>query len=84
MIAVVVFVLVVLSMLAAVYRARRGPDPADRALAADLVFYGFVALVVLIGTIRGDDVAFTIAVVATLVGFLATLSLARLVTGGKR
>lgn len=84
MIAFGVLVVVVVSMLAAVYRARRGPDSADRALAADLVFYGFVAMVVLIGTMRSDDVAFTIAVVATLVGFLATLSLARLVTGGKR
>lgn len=84
MIAFGVLVVVILSMLAAVYRARRGPDPADRALGADLIFYGFVAMVVLIGTVRGDGAAFIIAVVATLVGFLATLSLARLVTGGKR
>lgn len=84
MTAFAVLVVVVVSMLAAVYRARRGPGPADRALAADLVFYGFVAMVVLIGTLRDDGVTFTIAVVATLVGFLATLSLARLVTGGKR
>ncbi|WP_152192798.1 monovalent cation/H+ antiporter complex subunit F [Georgenia satyanarayanai] len=84
MIAFGVLIVVVLSMLAAVYRARRGPDSADRALSADLVFYGFVAMVVLVGTMRDDDAAFTIAVIATLVGFLATLSLARLVTGGKR
>lgn len=73
-----------LSMVAAVYRMVVGPKPADRAAAADLVFYGFVAVVVFIGVIRGSDVVITIAVVATIVGFLAALSLARLITGGKR
>lgn len=74
----------VLAVLAAVYRMVTGPEPADRAAAADLVFYGFVGIVILIGVIRGSDVVITIAVVATIVGFLATLSLARLITGGKR
>lgn len=73
-----------LSMAAAVYRTIVGPEPVDRAAAADLVFYGFVAMVSFIGVIRGSDVVITIAVVATIVGFLAALSLARLVTGGKR
>ena len=73
-----------LSMAAAVYRMVVGPEPGDRAAAADLVFYGFVAMVAFIGVIRGSDVVITIAVVATIVGFLAALSLARIVTGGKR
>ena len=76
--------IVVLAMLAAVYRMAVGPQAADRAAAADLVFDGFVAVVILIGVVRGSDVVITIAVVATIVGFLAALSLARLVTGGKR
>ena len=73
-----------LSMAAAVYRTIVGPESVDRAAAADLVFYGFVAMVSFIGVIRGSDVVITVAVVATIVGFLAALSLARLVTGGKR
>ncbi len=77
-------VVIGVSMAAAVYRMVVGPAPADRAAAADLVFYGFVALVAFVGVIRGSDLVITIAVVATIVGFLAALSLARLVTGGKR
>lgn len=80
----VAIVVVVLSMLAATYRMVVGPEPADRAAAADLVFYGFVGIVILIGVLKGSDVVITIAVVATIVGFLAALSLARLITGGKR
>lgn len=80
----VCLVVIGLSMAAAVFRMVKGPEPADRAVAADLVFYGFVAVVAFIGVIRGSDVVITIAVVATIVGFLAALSLARLITGGKR
>lgn len=80
----VCLVVIGVSMVAAVYRMVIGPEPADRAAAADLVFYGFVAVVAFIGVIRGSDVVITIAVVATIVGFLAALSLARLITGGKR
>ncbi|MEE6282091.1 monovalent cation/H+ antiporter complex subunit F [Georgenia sunbinii] len=80
----VVLAVFVLAMLPAAYRMVVGPEPADRAVAADLVFYGFVAIVILIGVVRGSDVVITIAVVATIVGFLAALSLARLITGGKR
>lgn len=80
----IVLAVFVLAMVPAAYRMVVGPEPADRAAAADLVFYGFVGVVVLIGVVRGSDVVITIAVVATIVGFLAALSLARLITGGKR
>lgn len=73
-----------LSMLAAAYRLVKGPRGADRGVAADLVFYGFVMLVALIGITKGSDHVISIAVVATIVGFLAAVSLAKLVTGGKR
>ena len=84
MIPYVALAIFVLAMLAAVYRMAVGPEPPDRAAAADLVFYGFVGIVILIGVFQGSDVVITIAVVATIVGFLAALSLARLITGGKR
>lgn len=77
-------VVVAVSMAAAAYRMVIGPEAADRAAAADLVFYGFIAVVAFVGVLRGSDTVLTIAVVATIVGFLAALSLARLITGGKR
>lgn len=77
-------VLVVVSMLAAAYRVVLGPRDADRTVASDLLFFGFIGLVVLIGVRVGSGVVFDLTLIATLVGFLATLSLARLITRGKR
>lgn len=76
--------LVALSMLAAAYRVVRGPRDADRAVASDLLFFGFIGLIVLIGVRVASSVVFDLALVATVIGFLATLSLARLLTRGKR
>ncbi|MCL3859546.1 monovalent cation/H+ antiporter complex subunit F [Actinotalea sp. K2] len=78
------FVVIVVSMIAAARRILRGPSDADRGAAADVIFFGFVALVVILGLRLGNDLVIDIVLVATLVGFIAALSLARLITGGKR
>jgi multicomponent Na+:H+ antiporter subunit F len=62
----------------------RWPADGDRAVAADLVFFGFIGLVALFGMRLDTAVMFDIVLVATVVGFLATLSLARMITGGRR
>ncbi|MGF1646386.1 MAG: monovalent cation/H+ antiporter complex subunit F [Kineosporiaceae bacterium] len=69
----------VLTLVPAVWRMVAGPSDVDRAVAADFVFFAFVAAVALLA-LRGDDPALLdIVVVATLTGFLATIALARLV-----
>ncbi|GLU47820.1 monovalent cation/H+ antiporter complex subunit F [Nocardiopsis ansamitocini] len=75
---------VVLAMVAALYRIAKGPSDADRGAGADLVFFGFVAVVALIGVRLDTDLVIDIALACALVGFLAALSTARLITGGKR
>ena len=74
----------VLAMMIATYRILRGPTSADRGAASDVIFFGFVGLVTLIGVRLETDLIIDIVLVATLVGFLAALSLARLISGGKR
>ena len=73
-------ILIVLGVtfLAGMIRAGLGPSPADRAVGSDLCFLSVVAtLAVLAG--RFDETRFFDAVViATLLGFIATISLARL------
>ncbi|WP_250444389.1 monovalent cation/H+ antiporter complex subunit F [Actinotalea sp. C106] len=80
----VAFAVIVLSMLAATVRILKGPSDADRGAAADIIFFGFVALVVLLGLRLETGYIIDIALVGTIVGFIAALSLARLITGGKR
>lgn len=72
------------SMLVAVRRIIGGPSKADRGAGADLVFFGFVGILVLLGLRLDSDLVVDIVLVCTLVGFLAALSLARLISGGKR
>ncbi|APU15854.1 MULTISPECIES: monovalent cation/H+ antiporter complex subunit F [Actinoalloteichus] len=75
---------VVLAMIIATYRILRGPSSADRAAGADVIFFGFVGLVALLGLRLETELVIDIVLACTLVGFLAALSLARLIAGGKR
>ena len=76
--------LLVFAVLSALWRTVRGPSSADRAAAADLVFFSFIAAVALTAVRLREPVLLEVTVVATLVGFLATVSLARLVDRGSR
>ncbi|MGQ1838438.1 monovalent cation/H+ antiporter complex subunit F [Kocuria turfanensis] len=72
------------SVLVAGTRMFRGPNDANRAIAADLLFFAVVGLIALFGVLAMSPPVFDLVLVATLVGFLATLSLARALTKGRR
>lgn len=71
-------------LLAAVYRIIRGPTAADRAVAADLLTFSVVGILVLIGARWERMGTFDLVLIATLVTFLAAVSLARGLMGGRR
>ena len=71
-----------LTMLPAMWRIVRGPTAADRAVASDLVFFVFVAVVALLAVRLDLAGLFDIVIVATVVGFLAPVTLARLIDRG--
>lgn len=75
---------IVVAMAIAAYRILTGPSAADRGAASDVVFFGFVGLVAMLGFRLDTELVVDIVLVCSLVGFLAALSLARLITGGKR
>lgn len=78
-------VLVAVALLPAMFRMATGPTDADRGVAADLVFFSFIGLVGIFGLLFLEAaVVLDVVLVATVVGFLATLSIARLVTRGQR
>lgn len=72
------------ALLVSVYHIARGPTAADRAVAADLLTFSVVALIALIGTRLARTGTFDLVVIATLVAFLAAVSIARALTGGRR
>lgn len=80
---VAIMVLVGVCLLAAM-RMLRGPTDADRAVAADLMMFSILALIALFGVRSGSIAAFDLLLIATLVGFLSALSLARALTRGRR
>jgi multicomponent Na+:H+ antiporter subunit F len=65
--------------LAALARVIVGPSVADRAVAADVCFYAVVAALALLSVRLEAPALLDAVLVATMLGFIATISLARLV-----
>jgi multicomponent Na+:H+ antiporter subunit F len=65
-------------------RAIRGPSVADRALGADLCLYVVVAGIALLALRTGYAEFLDVVLIATLLGFVATVALSVLVGRGSR
>ncbi|MFP7761363.1 monovalent cation/H+ antiporter complex subunit F [Marisediminicola sp. LYQ134] len=76
--------IIVLVGIAATYRMLAGPTDADRAVGGDLLLFGLIGLVALVGVRIGSTATFDIVLVAALLGFLTAISLARILTRGRR
>lgn len=74
----------VISLLLSTLRIVRGPTPADRVVAADLLTFSAVGLIALIGTRMVREGTFDLVLIATLVSFLSAVSLARALVRGQR
>lgn len=75
----VALVLLVAAFLAALARVAWGPSVADRVIAADVCFFTVVATLALLSARNGTPWFLDAVLVATLLGFLASVSLARLI-----
>jgi len=75
----IALVVLALALLPALWRIAVGPTDADRALSADHVFFVFLAVAGLLAIRLEESVFLDVVLVGTLVGFLATITLARLV-----
>jgi multicomponent Na+:H+ antiporter subunit F len=82
--AVIAVAILAVSAAVAAHRMFVGPDDAQRAMGSDLLFFAFVGLTALGGLLVGSPAVFDLIIVATVVGFLASISLARAVTSGRR
>lgn len=65
------------------WRLLRGPSPIDRVLALDTLYINVVALVILLGIQRRTPMLFEAALIVAMLGFAATVALARYLSRGQ-
>jgi multicomponent K+:H+ antiporter subunit F len=70
------------ALLLCAWRLLRGPELPDRVLALDTMYVNIVALVVLLGLRQGTQLYFEAALLIALLGFVATVALARYLVRG--
>ncbi len=76
------FVALALALALTAWRLLRGPDACDRVLALDTLYVNTVGLVILLGLHFASDLLFEAALVIAMLGFIATVALARFIARG--
>jgi multicomponent K+:H+ antiporter subunit F len=75
--------LVALAMVFTVYRLLRGPRAQDRVLALDTMYVNALILAVTVGIRTGSTLYFEAALVIGMLGFVATVALAKFLLRGE-
>lgn len=70
------------SMALILYRLVKGPDTPDRILALDTLYINAVALLIVLGIHDSSSIYFEAALLIALMGFVATVALARYIARG--
>ena len=71
-----------LSMALTLFRLIKGPDAPDRILALDTLYVNAVALLIVLGIYDSSSIYFEAALLIALMGFVATVALARFIARG--
>lgn len=72
------------TLLPALWRVARGPSEVDRAIGVDHVFFVFVAVLALLAVRIDRFEVLDVVFVATLVGFVSAVTLAKYVSRSRR
>lgn len=73
---------IALAILLCALRLLRGPDPADRVLAFDTLYINTIALLIALDIHQSTSVFFEAALLIAMIGFVATVALARYLARG--
>lgn len=73
-----------LSVLLGLIRVLSAADGASRAIVGDLVYFSVVGMIVVLGIVIDSSVAADVVMLASVLGILATISLSRILTRGRR
>lgn len=77
-------VLLGLAVIVGLLRIATAPDGASRAVVGDLVYFSGIGLLVLLGIRKESEAVVDAAMLASLLGILATIALSRIITRGRR
>ena len=80
---VIAQVLVGLAMLFNIYRLLRGPRAQDRVLALDTLYVNGLLTMLIVGIRSGSTLYFEVALVVGMLGFVATVALAKFLLRGE-
>lgn len=80
---VIAQVLVGLAMLFNIYRLLRGPRAQDRVLALDTLYVNGLLMMLIVGIRSGSTLYFEVALVVGMLGFVATVALAKFLLRGE-
>lgn len=80
----IAIVVIGISAVLGVVATVRANSDASRAVIGDLLFFSAIAAFILIAAIRDSAVVFDVALIAVLLGILATLALGQMLTRGRR
>lgn len=72
------------SVLLGLARVLTAKDAPTRAVVGDLVFFSCVSILALFGMLYGSNVTVDLALLASILGILSTIALARIMTRGRR
>lgn len=72
------------AVLLGLYLIGRATDLATRAIVGDLVFFAAIGVLLLLGILSDSAAVVDAAFLASLLGILATIALARIITRGRR
>lgn len=67
-----------------IIRIFTAPDPATRAAVGDLIFFACVGILIIQGMLTESAVSVDLGMIAAILGILATIALARIITRGRR
>lgn len=76
--------LLALSVLVGLVRVLSASDDASRAIVGDLAYFSIVGVILVLGILTGSPIAADVAMLASVLGILATISLSRILTRGRR
>lgn len=72
------------AILVGLFRVATAPDAASRAVVGDLVFFSAIGLISLVGVMNRSAASVDATLIASVLGILATVALARILTRGRR
>ena len=72
------------AILVGLFRVATAPDAASRAVVGDLVFFSAIGIIAVIGLVNESAASVDATLIASVLGILSTVALARILTRGRR